>query len=317
MNTQRTFEKLLKEKWKIIKETNKETVDKFGGELNISSVNKSVNETIKYINSREKELNKEFREHYGFEEKMLGLIIFEHTYIFNILEKNFGICQQEKELKESTYPLKLASILLYQMNNNIIVYFKLIKDGFSFQANIIFRNIIEQGSTIFAILLDENFVKEFKAASEIIDDADKLKHWYSKLSPKKINTILNKSYQEIEGLVDFKDLFFEYKKYIYSDTSEFVHSQFLASLMSSYSSKKDDDDFVDFNMYGRIDSNIDRLLIRSLPYFIVFVDNLVKILIAKYDFRLGGSDKKEGLKIFALNSLVNKMVIYYSEKQYT
>ena len=70
MNTQRTFEKLLKEKWKIIKETNKETVDKFGGELNISSVNKSVNETIKYINSREKELNKEFREHYGFEEKI-------------------------------------------------------------------------------------------------------------------------------------------------------------------------------------------------------------------------------------------------------
>ena len=62
MNTQRTFEKLLKEKWKIIKETNKETVDKFGGELNISSVNKSVNETIKYINSREKELNKEENE---------------------------------------------------------------------------------------------------------------------------------------------------------------------------------------------------------------------------------------------------------------
>lgn len=316
MNSQKAFEKLLKEKWKIIKETNKETLDKFELELSISSVNKDINDTIKYINSKEKELKKEFRDSYGFEEKILGLIILEHTYIFSNLEKNFGIYQEENKLNKSDNPLKLAFVLFHQMNNSIVVYFKLIKDGFSFQANLIFRNIIEQGTTIFAILLDENFAKEFKANSEIINNADKIKHWSNKLSPKKINTILKKSYQDIEGLTSTQESFFDYKEHIYSSTSEFVHSQFLASFMSTYSSKKDDD-YVDLNLYGRIDSNVDRLLFLSLPYFMSFVGYLITILIAKYDFRLAGSDKVEGLKIFALNSLTRKMIEEYFEKNTT
>ena len=176
-----------------------------------------------------------------------------------------------------------------------------------FQANLIFRSIIEQGSTIFAILLNNKFLVEFKRNVDIQAPDEKLKHWRNNLSPGKINSILEKGYSEIESLQIFKEPFFEFKKWLYQDSSEFVHSQFLPSLMSSYSSKKEDENFIDSNIVGRIDSNIERVCLRAIPYFNFFFDNFIKILIARYDYRFGDSNKDEGVKLWLIHKLTDEL----------
>ena len=65
------------------------------------------------------------------------------------------------------------------------------------------------------------------------------------------------------------------------------------------------------NIFGRIDSNIDRLVIRSLPYFTVFFSCIVNILILRYDFRFGKYDQEEGFKIWVINNLRSEMVAEY------
>lgn len=300
------FENLLKEKWKKIQDSNPERLSQTK-KLNLDSVSDSIEKILKLINERKIELNSEFSNDYEIEEKLFALIILEHTYVFNILDKYFGMRSNKKE----SHSLLISTILMHQMNNSIIAFFKLLNDGFSFQANLIFRSVFEQGSTILAIMLDDKFLEDFKENSNILDSKQKVKHWHKNLSPKKIDSILLEGFEKTEGFSDFKNLYSEFKEYIYSDSSEFVHSQFLPSILSSYTSKKGDDDNLDMNIFGRIDSNIDRLLIRSLPYFTVFFSCIAHILILRYDFRFGKYDQEEGFKIWVINNLRSELVAEY------
>ena len=103
---------------------------------------------------------------------------------------------------------------------------------------------------------------------------------------------------------------------MYSDSSEFVHSQFTATLMSSYTSKKGDDDLLGINLYGSIDSTIDRLLIRSIPFFDIFVTTFIKIINSKHNLKLAGENKEEGLKLFALMKIRKRLSIDYISSHY-
>lgn len=305
------FRKELRKIWKDLEKTNDYFLSEMDGKLDITSMINSVDDILKIINSRKRELNKEFTKDYEFQEKLIGLVILEHTSTFLLLDSHFGIDSKKGISKDKNKSIKIATILLHQMNNNMVVFSKLLNDGFSFQANIIFRNIIEQGSTIFAILLSESFLNKYKENPGIQDEKERIQHWFKHLSPSKIDKVLSVSISEIENLKDLKDTMFEYKKIIYSESSEFVHSQLVASLMSSYSSKKDEGETVDANLFGRVDTNIDRVLIRFFSYMEMFFRSLIQILNKKHDFKFGEIDNVEAMKLWAMYNIRREMSANY------
>jgi hypothetical protein len=270
----------------------------------------SINKVQILIDKRKSELNVEFISDFYFEKCLLELVILEQLHILTLLEKDFGIKYGEESKRKSYPSLFVVTNLMYQMNNNLVAFYKLLSDGFSFQANIIFRNIIEQGSTIFAVLLDDKFMEEFKNNGAIKDPKERLKHWYNNLTSKKIDRILQREYSKIESLKPFKDTFFEFKQELYQDSSEFTHSQYLPSVMSSHSSKKGED-IIDSNIFGRIDSNIERVCYRAIPYFTIFLDHFNKILINRYDYRFNGSNMFEKKKLVLVHKLVHELGIEY------
>jgi len=311
------FDDFLKRKLNEIVSENKTVFGDFSEKDNQDYL-ESIKKVKNSIDKRKSELNTEFNTDYYFEKHLLELVILQQLQMLLILEKDFGFKREEKSKRKSNPTLFIVTSLMHQMNNNLVSFYKLLSDGFSFQANLIFRNIIEQGLTIFAILLDDKFLEEYKRNGDIKEPDKKLKHWRENLSPAKINIILKKGYSEIDSLKIFKKPFFELKKWIYQDSSEFVHSQLLSSVLSSYSSKKGDDEHLDYNLMGRIDSNIERVCFRAIPYFNIFFDNFIKILIDRFDYRFGNSDKGEVVKLWLVHKLTNELgKEYISKKNYS
>ena len=308
-----SFKKLLKSKLSEIISENKTIFGDFSEDYSKDYL-ESIKEIKDSLDNRKSELNQEFANDFYFEKCQLELIILQELQMFLILDKDFGLKFSENSKRKFNPNLFIVTNLMHQMNNNLVSFYKLLSDGFSYQANLIFRNIIEQGSTIFAILLDDKFLKEFKKNGNIEDSKERLKHWRNHLNATKINIILKKGYSDIESLRIYKNIFFDFNQWLYQDSSEFVHSQFLPSLLSSYSSKKRDDEHLDSNLFGRIDSNVERVCLRAIPYFNIFFDNFIKILAARFDYKFGDSDKGEGIKLWLVHKLTDELGKEYITK---
>lgn len=279
--------------------------------IDTKSILKQLEEFRKIVDSEKRIVNKEFEKEYKYEYKIAELFLIQTCFLFYAFDTNFGPMAKSKLKIKTTNPelnqaLKTISILLHQVNNNLNVFIQLLKDGYNFQANLIFRNLIEQTSIILAIILDLDFHIKYIDNALIENQKEKVTHWYKNISPKKIDNIIKKGYLEFEKLADQNDIF-EIKEILYSDTSEYVHSNFHATTKSSFTSKKDGDNLLNQNVFGRVDSNIEIVFINTLTYLQLFIRDFSFILKTKHNISI--RNLNNGNEFIFLNFLTKHILI--------
>lgn len=246
----------------------------------VSSLRKSILE-------RSNDLQKEFRSRFETESLLLELFLLENLYLFLILDSHFGVdpvnpSSDKINIDSNSFQvLRTVAILLHQLSNNQTAFYKLISGGFNFQANLIFRNTIETGSIITACLIDHNFHDNYKNLWLIESEEERNKQWYKFLRPKHIDTVIAKGYEKTKRSTDDWNTILEIRKSLYSDSSDFVHTDFLTSVNSSYSEKQDNEG-VELNLLGRIDTNTKSTLDRTLMYLRLLVYDVKLFMITEH-----------------------------------
>lgn len=278
-----TFNEFVTNSWNKIKKEIKN--DKNIEEFDDSYFINSVSSIIQVVSNRPKELQKEFLDKYEIELKLNYLFLTESFMLFHTLDKKFGVNSRDSEYKnhDSKEVFQSLSLLLHQINNSIACHLSLLERGYNFQANIIFRNIIETGNLITAILLDGTFHKTYKELEFINDEEEQLKFWNKNLKPGKVNAIIKNNYTKYLETENEFDFIHKLKKDLYSKTSKYVHTSFITSVFNSYSSN-DNTDNIDINVFGRIDTNLKSTLDSSNFYFKVFYFDILNLVTKAHNF---------------------------------
>lgn len=279
------------------------------------SINLDLKKIQDFLDEKKVSLNAEFEKDYDFEIKILDLIVLEYTTIYINITEEFGIFNDKDKFENKNYSLLISSLIMHQMSNNLIVLRNLLKDGFNFQAKIILRNIVEQGLTIFCILLDENFLKLYKENAELIKADEKYYHWKKNLRPALIDSILKERFKNSDFLKNQVEFFFELKDKLYSELSGVSHTQFSDSILSSLTKKESDKDFYNISFAGKIDSKIDDTLLITFLFFGTYFRIFIDVLKVSNDINFGRNDKNEGYYLFTIMNLRNKLLLEYFKRQ--
>ena len=272
----------------------------------------------KSIRDRSSEMNTEFIERYEYEYKLVELFLLENLYLFITFEKHFGLNPKSFKISQkdssSFQVLRTTTLLLHQLSNNLTGFLKLISDGLSFQANALFRSTIEVGSIITAILLDAKFHSEYKNHPLIENSDEKKKHWYKFLRPKEIDKVIEKGYEKAGRSGENWRTILSIRESLYSETSGYVHSQFLTSVSSSYSEEFEGDDSLDLNLLGRIDSNTKYTLDKFLVYLKLLFHDIKHFIVTHHDIKFNKFEE-DGLSI-VFTSKLNEVIFnaLYREK---
>lgn len=306
-----SFDKLLDKHWESILQSNKNNdyIKNFKSSYFLTQIRKMRRGII----SHGEKLNNEFKIQYELEYKIFELFLLENLFLLFVLDNSFGLHAErfnklDKE-SEQFKSLRTTSLLLHQVNNNLIVFLKLLNEGYNFQANLIFRNVIEQGSIITAVLFDSEFHKEIIHNSNIEDKKTKLKHWREKLTQRKIDEVLKQGYLSIGKSEEYCQLIFEIKETFYGEVSDYIHSDYGVSISNTYTSKQRGDEIVDRNLFGSIDSNIGYTFSQSLSYLKILFFDIKQIIIKKH--KISFSDFEGGYSIAAISTLKDKLFEEY------
>lgn len=316
------FEDLVQKKWKEIK-TNLSHVPKiedFGATHFLDEINE-----LRRINSdRLEELNKELIDRFDFQLRITEFYLLECIWLSMALDIHFVSTNGNSEnfnLKheESNKCIWTISYLIHQLSNNITGFLRLLHGGLNFQANLIFRSTIELGSIITAILTNNKFLDNYIKNAGIEDSKSKLANWKKELNPEKINKIIKHAYITSEKHSGHWNMLLDIKKRFYSNSSEFVHSDFLMSATNSYSLR--DNDFEQFGLqfFGKIDSHTKDTLDGFLLYLRLLFHDIKHFMVTNHDLTLNKL-RDHGLSVVLvakLNDEIHKEYLMDYIKQIT
>lgn len=268
-----------------------------------------LNELFTSINNRN---HFEFARNFKSYELFFDLIIIEFQSLFTILFFHFNNDENKFEgFEKESFTFKSVRLLCYLLNtliNNSISMKILIKDGFNFQVNLIFRNSIEIMDVCFASITNEVFYENYVLQPD--SEHDIKKKWIN-VRPSNIDKIIKDEFNKISELQEYWNILRETKESLYRKTSSFVHGNSVRIFQNTFSEKINDDDNLTVNQFGLISKDLKESFFELIIYSKLFLDSIIILLVNnhKLAFNRFGEEGKYHIYLSCVNKYYLKDLI--------
>ena len=182
-----------------------------------------------------------------------------------------GMIFGQDDIEENKYNVVYCS-LITNIANSCLSIIELAKLGYSFQVNILMRNLCETCFLLLTLLIDKEKCKKYLNSPK---EGDEYEIWSKEFRFKKLNECLEK--YENTFLNTNNDKFLpKWRRELYSFYSGFMHNDFFKCYIKSYSNNNE---FYHYNVWGLYNNDV-KLNLESLNYLMWVVDKFFMNIIS-------------------------------------